>query len=419
MIILRFFYSLFYLTALLLAIPFSAKMRLFWKQRIQKSNFSKLPNNNSSSPYWIHCASGEFEYAKPVLKMLKERGFTTLVTYFSPTYSKQVLKSPWVDFAEPLPLDLAGPIQSFIQQHKPKELWIARTDLWPEVLRQCRAASIPCVLFSATQSKKMSGLSGYFKRTLMNQLDRIYTVSEDDKLNLQQSSITSDISAIGDTRYDQVQARLQNVQSLAPLENSNNSILPILIAGSTWPEDEKVLFTTLPLQLKEQKLRLILVPHEPDEEHIKSIKEQLDRMQIGYDTWSSVDQWTNPVLLVDKVGILADIYPYANLAFVGGSFKSTVHSVMEALAAGCPTLLGPHCRNNREAIEFSKIPLEASANKMNCVEICEDSKAFLNKLNEALENIDLIRSRKELQQKISKRTGASKLLIEAQLIGFN
>src|SRR4051812_41955415 len=41
---------------------------------------------------WIHCASGEFEYAKPVIRALKAQSsdIQIVVSYFSPSYRTSI-----------------------------------------------------------------------------------------------------------------------------------------------------------------------------------------------------------------------------------------------------------------------------------------------------------------------------------------
>src|SRR5690606_3292113 len=74
---------------------------------------------------------------------------------------------------------------------------------------------------------------------------------------------------------------------------------------------------------------------------------------LKYALYSSATKWQDEdVLLIDQVGILAEIYTWGNLAFVGGSFRTQVHSVMEPLAASLPVIVGPHHHNNREALTF-------------------------------------------------------------------
>ena len=65
-------------------------------------------------------------------------------------------------------------------------------------------------------------------------------------------------------------------------------------------------------------------------------------------------QFNADFLLVDEIGYLADLYRYADIAFVGGSFKEKVHSVMEPLCCGLPVLVGPFYQNNPEAAKYVK-----------------------------------------------------------------
>ena len=66
------------------------------------------------------------------------------------------------------------------------------------------------------------------------------------------------------------------------------------------------------------------------------------------------------LLSVDTVGDLFSLYTWAQVAFVGGSFKARVHSVMEPLCAQVPVLVGPYFHNSAEAQKFSSVPLRRS-----------------------------------------------------------
>ncbi len=133
----------------------------------------------------------------------------------------------------------------------------------------------------------------------------------------------------------------------------------MLVAGSTWSEDEAVLIPALAPLLKANKLKLILAPHEPTPQHLKDLESQFKDQGLEIAQFSTASSWTSqPILLVDQVGWLAELYEWGDMAFIGGSFKKTVHSVMEALGAGLKTFVGPKHLNNREAIEFQKV-LEA------------------------------------------------------------
>ena len=57
-----------------------------------------------------------------------------------------------------------------------------------------------------------------------------------------------------------------------------------------------------------------------------------------------------PVIVVDRVGILADLYALADAAFVGGGFhRAGLHSVLEPAVFGAPIAIGPHWQMSRDA----------------------------------------------------------------------
>ena len=110
----------------------------------------------SERPVWIHASSGEFEYAKPFITELKLRspGVRQLSLPILRRASLVRLRNfPGVDFSLPLPIDLPGPIRSFLIKLNPRAGFIARTDLWPELLHQAKARGIPLILFSVTKTR--------------------------------------------------------------------------------------------------------------------------------------------------------------------------------------------------------------------------------------------------------------------------
>jgi 3-deoxy-D-manno-octulosonic-acid transferase len=56
------------------------------------------------------------------------------------------------------------------------------------------------------------------------------------------------------------------------------------------------------------------------------------------------------VIVVDRVGVLGDLYAHAHVAFVGGGFhRAGLHSAIEPAAFGAPVLFGPGHHMSREA----------------------------------------------------------------------
>ena len=60
------------------------------------------------------------------------------------------------------------------------------------------------------------------------------------------------------------------------------------------------------------------------------------------------------ILIINRIGILADLYKYADIAYVGGSFKQGIHNVMEPAVYGLPVLFGPVHNNSYEARRLVK-----------------------------------------------------------------
>lgn len=354
------------------------KINLGWSMR-READLQKLPKN--TKPIWIHAASGEFEYAKPVIKRIKEKwpDQKILVTYFSPSYKKSVESFAGVDFSCPLPWDEEGAMQEFLEYHQPKLLLISRTDAWPQMLIQAKKMKIPSLMFSATltpQSSRSRGFQRYFSRWVLNHLTEIHCVSQEDRSCFVKLGVNVPIFVKGDTRFDQVLDRLQNPKKIKDYIFSKD--FEYFVAGSTWPEDEEILISGLQKVLNQNKLKLILVPHEVTSQHLKQIEEKLLNHNLKFCRYSEFTKWLDEqVLIVDQIGILAELYAFSDLAFVGGSFRKTVHSVMEPLAARCICLVGPKIQNNREALFFKNFSLNGKVHAVSVINNSDEMQLFV------------------------------------------
>lgn len=384
---------------------------------------------------WIHCASGEFEYAKPVITLLKNENPTAfiLVTYFSTSYVKQIQNFPGVDACCPLPWDTPKSINEFLDYHKPSKLLIARTDVWPEMARQTARRNIPSLLFSATltkQSGRARGLGRWMSRATFSNLSAIFAVSREDadvfaSLDLKNdlenecgnSRAHTQVREAGDTRYDQVIQRLAKPKPIKDsLFPSAEAHLPIIVCGSTWAEDEAVLLPAI-LRMKGQA-RFVLVPHEPTPEHLASLESQLTKLGLTSCRYTQSETWTSDVLLIDTMGILAELYMKGDLAFVGGSFKKNIHSVMEPLAAGCLTLVGPYHSNNREALALKEAVVATAMDAvtgtpktLTAVTPVHNSSELIKTMGEILsQNVPALKVR--IKKEIQSRTGASRSVVD-------
>lgn len=386
--------------------PLNAKVSKGYLLRQKQNGVAPwLSGPQQQRPLWIHCASGEFEYALPVIREIKKNSpqQKIMVTYFTPSYVEKIKAEPLVDMVFPAPWDESSVLQEFIKYHQPKALLYARTDVWFEMSRQCRLAGIPVIVFSMTFQKKINLMLHLFLKWRWQFVDRYFVVSETDKTNLSTLVDSSVIEVVGDSRYDQCLYRLSLNKEL-PVRWSPSD-LKTFIAGSTWPEDEQILLPVI--QKTKNKFRWILVPHETTDSHLSDLKKQLNTLNISYTLFSQTDNWTEAtVLLVDKMGFLAELYKQSDFSFIGGSFRKQVHSVMESLACGCMTFVGPFYQNNREAIEFSQLK-----GSLKPVQIAKDADAFL-KLIESTTPEWTSSHKQHLQSLVILKCGASALLAQ-------
>ena len=103
---------------------------------------------------------------------------------------------------------------------------------------------------------------------------------------------------------------------------------------------------------------LIVVPHEPTRERLDAIREALEKARLPFRLLSSLkdeDVLAEPVVVADGVGYLAELYRAGAMAYVGGSFTTGVHNVMEPAVLKLPVFFGPRIDNSFEARELVRL----------------------------------------------------------------
>ena len=313
---------------------------------------------DSSRPLvWFHAPSvGEGLQALPVIDLLSQRrrDIQIAYTFYSPS-AERFSRSVKADFADYLPFDRFDHANAIVRALRPAALIFSKLDVWPALTEAASAHEVKIGVISATLAEG-SGRRGLFARALLSDayaaLDRVGAIDEDDAERLRQQGVQRDrITVTGDTRYDQVWARAERPSP--SLVQSLRSSRPTLVAGSTWPSDEEHLLPAwLRIREKIPDARLIIAPHEIDSGHLDSIigwaRKNLQLTRID-----SPDAPNADVVLVDRFGILGDLYALADVAFVGGAFHAAgLHSVLEPAAFGAPVLFGPRYDKSRDAVRL-------------------------------------------------------------------
>jgi len=306
---------------------------------------------------WMHAPSvGEGLQARPVLELVRRRhpDVQLAYTHFSPS-AEAFARSLDVDFRDYLPFDSGADVRAALDAIRPTALVYAKLDVWPTLNGVAHARGTKLGLISATlapTSSRRSRLAAALLHDAYAVLDVVGAIEDADATRLVELGVRPDAIAItGDTRYDQVWERAQRVDRGSPILSRLASDRPTLVAGSTWPADERILLPAFArVHRQSPSARLIIAPHEPTEAHLAPIESWSKTEGLRFDRLDAANPSTD-IVIVDRVGVLGDLYAVADFAFVGGGFhEAGLHSVLEPAAFGAPVLFGPRHRGSRDAL---------------------------------------------------------------------
>ena len=302
--------------------------------------------NKKKKLIWFHSSSlGEFEQAKPIIERLKqEKDVNVLITFFSPSGYENSKKYPYADLISYIPFDTKSNAEKFIAITNPTLAVIMRYDVWPNMISSLKAKDIPIYLVDATlrsNSPRQYPLIKSFHKILFGNLTRILTVSESDAIEFKSFGFDDKkVSAVGDTRFDRVYQRSLLAKEKRLISYNVLKGKKVLVAGSTWEQDEEVIFPAfLKLASVDNNVIMIVAPHEPTLLHLEKIENEFAG-KLKTIRFSHLNNYADErIIIVDSIGILLTLYTYANVAYVGGSFKQNIHNILEAAVYGTPVLV--------------------------------------------------------------------------------
>lgn len=303
---------------------------------------------------WFHAASvGEFEQARPIIERLKKEhpNKRVLLTFFSPSGYEMRKDYPHVDRVLYLPFATRRRVSAFLDAVQPKIAVFVKYEFWPAYLRELKHRKIHTYLISAIFRPKQFFFWPWGRpyRFLLKGFTRLYVQDEPSAELLRKYGIEQ-VTVAGDTRFDRVYTIASREVAL-PLVEQFCSGTKTIVAGSTWPEDE----TLLARYVEERDdVKLILVPHEINQEHLHRIFLTFKGQYIRFSEATERNITTCRVLMIDTLGMLSQLYRYADVGYVGGGFGAGIHNTIEAAVYGIPVLFGPNHYKFREAKNLLK-----------------------------------------------------------------
>jgi 3-deoxy-D-manno-octulosonic-acid transferase len=325
--------------------------------RARYREWAETMRDRSRPLLWMHAPSvGEGLQARPVLELARSRrpDLQLAYTHYSPS-ALGLVRSLDVDFRDYLPFDTPGDARIALDALEPSALVFVKLDVWPIITREARARGVRLGMISATLargSSRRSRTATALLRDAYAALEVVGAVDEADADRLVELGVHSNaIVVTGDTRYDQVWLKAQRVDRASPMLERLRDSRPTIVAGSTWPADEAVLLPAFDaLRRSGVAARLIIAPHEPTQDHVNRIMEWCRRTSYTCARLDDAPSRGADVVVIDRVGVLGELYALGDLAFVGGGFHAAgLHSVLEPAAFGIPVIFGPHNEGSRDA----------------------------------------------------------------------
>jgi 3-deoxy-D-manno-octulosonic-acid transferase len=354
-------YFLFIRTASL----FNKKARL-WIEGRKKQAFIRL-----ESSAWFHFASlGEFEQGRPVLEKMRELhpDKKIVITFFSPSGYEIRKNTPLADAVYYLPLDTAANARKFIDAINPEIAVFTKYEYWYHFFNELHKRHISLYIISGIFRPGQIFFKWYggLHRKILGFVNHFF-VQNEQSVELLKAIGISNITISGDTRFDRVWANAQKPKEL-PLVERFIQGKKVFIAGSTWPEDER-LVSFLPELYPEWKF--IIAPHEIGEEKIDSLVHKFpDKSVVRHsilakskkldtERESEVSLYNHlskcQSLIIDNIGILSSLYQYGKIAYIGGGFGVGIHNTLEAAAFGLPVIFGPNYDRFKEAKDLIQL----------------------------------------------------------------
>jgi 3-deoxy-D-manno-octulosonic-acid transferase len=343
-------------------------VRLWWRGRREPGyrthvaeRFGRYAPRPHGEIVWLHAVSlGETRAAAPlVARLLQERPTANVLL----THMTATGRAAGAALADPrvvqswLPYDVPFAVERFLAHFRPCAGLLMETEVWPNLLAAARRHDVPVFLVNARLSERSARRYGRipaFARAAFASLAGAATQTEDDAARLRALG-TADVACTGNLKFDQPVAT--DVRARAASLRAALGERPVLVAASTRDGEEAVLLdafardTARAAPALPPRTLVVIVPRHPqrfDEVAALLRARGLRFARRTEATWpTGID-----VLLGDSMGELPVYYAAADVAFVGGSLVPLGgQNLLEPIALGVPTLIGPHTFNFIEAAD--------------------------------------------------------------------
>lgn len=360
---LRRLYSL----AIQLALPFSLYY-LIWRGLRQSEYFNRWSERfafyrgaaGHRECLWLHAVSvGEVNAAASLVAALLQRypDKRLLITTTTPTGSARV-RALWGEAVEHvyLPYDLPGAVRNFLDHFQPRIALIMETEIWPNLFAELKRRTVPVMIVNARLSER--SLKGYrsvapLMREALTAVAIVAAQSPQDAARYRKlGALAATVIVAGNLKYDLPLP--PGLVEQASAWRSSWGKRPVWIAASTHMEEEDIVIAAHQRLLSTHPEALLLwAPRHPERFNAVVQASKRAGFQVHQRREQGLPNADTEVFVIDTLGELLMFYAAADVAFVGGSLQAAGgHNVLEPVALGIPSLVGPHTFNFHESTQL-------------------------------------------------------------------
>jgi len=346
-----------YLIGVAIVSLFNEKVRKMWYGERDAIRVLKEKVDPQAQYIWFHAASlGEFEQGRPLMEQLRREHpeYKILLTFFSPSGYEVRKNYEGADIICYLPLDTITNARRFLRAIRPVMAFFIKYEFWYNYLHILKHRNVPVYSVSSIFRPDQIFFKWYGKQYahVLKCFTHFYVQNQTSKDLLATIGVT-DVSIVGDTRFDRV-LQIKEAAKQLPVVETFCQQQKIFIAGSSWQPDEDIFIRYFN---EHPEWKMIIAPHVIGEDHLKQIESKLEgRKVVRYSAIANSQLSTLnsqlqdvSVLIIDCFGLLSSIYRYADVCYVGGGFGVSIHNTLEAAVWGKPVIFGPENKKFQEA----------------------------------------------------------------------
>jgi 3-deoxy-D-manno-octulosonic-acid transferase len=318
-------------------------------------------NIDAEPSIWIHAVSvGELLTARPLIASLREKHPSLRIFLSTTTMSAQQLarRNPLdVDGVFYFPFDLGFVVRRTLDLVKPKLFLMMETEIWPNLLRECRRRGVRTAIVNGRLSSRSfpryRAARGFFRHVLAD-IDHFCVQSDESRRRFVEIGAPADrVTVTGSLKFDSLEATAGQTRSRERVLRYFRfpAPRPVWVAGSTMKGEEAIVLRVFRrLKASQPAAVMVLAPRHPERfDDVVAMAQQegfrtVRRSELPIDAEPRAD-----VVVLDTLGELAAVYQVGTLVFVGGSLVPTGgHNILEPAVFGRPVVFGPHMHNFAE-----------------------------------------------------------------------